>query len=44
MNLGTLVEQAIMSQILGIAAAALVAGIVIGAIMMIIVRRKRTDR
>jgi uncharacterized membrane-anchored protein YhcB (DUF1043 family) len=44
MSLGPLVEQAIFSQIAGIAALALVAGIAIGAIAVILVRRKRTDR
>lgn len=44
MSLGSLVEQAIVSQIVGIAAVALVVGIVIGVIVMTIMRRKRTDR
>ena len=44
MSLGPLVEQAITNQIVGLAMIALVAGIVIGAIAMVVIRRRRSDR
>ena len=44
MSLGPLVEQAIMSQVVAFAIAALVVGVVIGAIAMALMRRRRSDR
>ena len=40
MNLGALVEQAVFNQIAGLAILALIVGIVIGAIVTILVRRR----
>lgn len=42
MGLGSLVEQAIVSQIFGIAIVALVAGVIIGAVVMAVMRRRRS--
>lgn len=44
MSLGSLVEQAVMNQIAGLAILALVVGIIVGAIATILIRRRRPDR
>jgi uncharacterized membrane-anchored protein YhcB (DUF1043 family) len=44
MSFGPLVEQAILNQVASLAIIALVVGIIIGAIAMILVRRRRSDR